>query len=50
MKKLSTILFFFTAFISNAQRTMFGSNNNYVAPVVVGPPTLVTAGLVLNLD
>jgi hypothetical protein len=27
---------------------MFGSNNNYVAPV--GPPALVSAGLVLNLD
>jgi hypothetical protein len=27
---------------------MFGSNNNYVVPV--GPPVLVTAGLVLNLD
>jgi uncharacterized protein (TIGR02145 family) len=32
MKKLFTILFLFTAFISNAQRTMFGSNNNYVVP------------------
>jgi hypothetical protein len=50
MKKLITILFFFTAFISNAQESFFRGNNNYVAPVVVGPPTLVTAGLVLNLD
>ena len=48
MKKLITLLFLFTAFISNAQRTMFGSNNNYVVPV--GPPVLVSAGLVLNLD
>ena len=48
MKKLFTILFLFTAFISNAQRSMFASKNNYVAPV--GPPALVTAGLVLNLD
>jgi hypothetical protein len=48
MKKLCTILFLFTAFISNAQRTLFGGQNNYVAPAV--PPTLVTAGLVLNLD
>jgi hypothetical protein len=48
MKKLFTILFFFTAFVSNAQRSMFGGQNNYVAPV--GPPALVTAGLVLNLD
>ena len=50
MKKLITILFFFSAFISNAQRTMFGGQNNYVVPVVVAPPALVTAGLVLNLD
>ena len=47
MKKLFTILFLFTAFVSNAQRTMFGGNNNYVAPVV---PSLVSAGLVLDLD
>jgi hypothetical protein len=51
MKKLFTIFFFFfTAFISNAQESFFRGNNNFVAPVVVGPPTLVTAGLVLNLD
>jgi len=50
MKKLITILFFFTAFDSNAQRTMFGGQNNYVAPVVVGPLALVTEGLVLSLD
>ena len=48
MKKLFTILFLFAAFVSNAQRTMFASKNNYVAPI--GPPALVTAGLVLNLD
>ena len=50
MKKIITILFFFTAFISNAQRTMFSGQNNFVAPVVVAPPALVTEGLVLNLD
>jgi hypothetical protein len=50
MKKLITILFFFTAFISNAQRTMFGGQNNYVTPVVVAPLALVTEGLVLSLD
>ena len=50
MKKIFTILFFFLVCISNAQRTMFGGQNNYVAPVVVGPPALVTEGLVLNLD
>ena len=48
MRTILPILFFLTAFISNAQRSMFASKNNYVAPAV--PPTLVTAGLVLNLD
>jgi len=48
MNKLFTILFLLTAFIANAQRTMFASKNNFVAPAV--PPTLVSAGLVLNLD
>ena len=50
MKKLITILFFFTAFVSYAQESFFRGNNNYVAPVVVAPPALLTAGLVLNLD
>ena len=51
MKKLITILFFFSAFISNAQRTMFGGQNNYVVPVVVNQaPPLVTNGLILYLD
>jgi hypothetical protein len=48
MKKLITILFFFTAFVSNAQRTMFGGQNNYVAPE--GPATLITTDLLLYLD
>jgi hypothetical protein len=48
MKKLFTILFILSAFFSNAQRTMFGGQNNYVAPVV--PPTLVTNGLILYLN
>ena len=34
MKKLITLFFLFIAFISNAQRAMFGGNNKYVAPVV----------------
>ena len=53
MKKLFTILFLFTAFISNAQRTMFGSNNNYVAPAFQAPPITtgeVTTGLLLYLN
>ncbi len=48
MKKLFTILFLLTAFISNAQRTLFGGNNNYVAPVA--PPVVVTNGLILYLN
>ena len=48
MKKLLTILFIFSAFLSNAQRTMFGGQNKYVGPVA--PPSLVTTDLVLNLD
>ena len=47
MKKLITILFFFTAFVSYAQESFFRGNNNYVAPA--GPPSLVSA-LVLDLD
>ena len=49
MKKIFTILFFFTAFISNAQESFFRGNNNYVAPVVP-PVTTVTTGLILYLD
>jgi hypothetical protein len=48
MKKLFILLLFLSAFVINAQRTMFGGNNNYVVPLV--PPSLVTAGLVLDLD
>jgi hypothetical protein len=40
---------FACAFHAQAQRTMFGSNNNYVAPAV--PPVApVTTGLILYLD
>jgi hypothetical protein len=47
MKNILTLLFLLSAFNSNAQRTLFGVNNNYVAPV--GPPSLVS-DLVLDLD
>ena len=51
MKKLIPLFFLFTAFISNAQRTMFGGNNKYVVPVIpFSAPAIVTNGLVLNLD
>ena len=48
MKNLITLLFLFSAFTSNAQRTMFGGNNNYVAPEI--PATLITTDLLLYLD
>jgi len=48
MKKLFTILFLHLALISNAQRTMFGGNNKYVAPEI--PATLITTDLLLYLD
>jgi hypothetical protein len=51
MKKIVTFLLLLSAFTSHAQRTMFGSNNNYVAPVeVFDAPAIVTNGLQLNLD
>ena len=50
MKKLFALLFLLSVFISNAQRTMFGSQNNYVAPVTAFQGTVVTGGLILNLN
>ena len=51
MKKNLTLFLLFIAFISNAQRTMFGRNNKYVRPVIpFVAPAIVTNGLVLNLD
>ncbi len=51
MKKITTILFIFSAFIANTQRTMFVGNNNYVAPVVTfQPPAILTSGLIAYLD
>lgn len=43
MKKLITISFIIVSFISNAQRSMFGAQNKYVAPVV---PFVFTYGTV----
>jgi hypothetical protein len=43
MKKLLTLMFIFCAFTSNAQRTIFTSQNNYVAPP--SPPVLVTTAV-----
>jgi hypothetical protein len=48
MKKLLTLLFLFSAFISNAQRTIFTGQNNYVAPVVSA--NIITTDLLLYLD
>jgi hypothetical protein len=48
MKKLFTIVLILVAFISNAQRTMFGGQNNYLEPVVAA--RIVTADLLLYLD
>lgn len=48
MKKFFTLLFFSSAFISNAQRTMFSGQNNYVGTVATA--TLNIKGLVFNVD
>jgi hypothetical protein len=40
MKKLITILFFFSAFVSNAKEPFFRGNKSYVAPEI--PATLIT--------
>lgn len=51
MKRIITLIFLLSAFVSNAQRTMFGSNNNYVVPVTpFQAPAIVTNGLKLYLD
>jgi hypothetical protein len=52
MKKIVTLLFLFSAFITNAQRTLFWGQNNYVAPVAAAyqGPAIVTSDLLLNLD
>lgn len=51
MKTCLTLLLLISAFTSNAQRTMFSGQNNYVAPVIpFQAPAVVTSGLVLLLD
>lgn len=50
MKRIITLVFVLSTFVSNAQRTIFGSNNNYVAPVVNVPTLIITNGLVFHVD
>lgn len=45
MKKIITLAIVLSAFIGNAQRTMFGSQNNYVAPTGPSLPVLVTTAV-----
>ncbi len=48
MKKLFILFFLFLAFVSNAQRKFFHANNYFTTQPI--PPSMVTNGLVLNLD
>jgi len=52
MKNLLTLFLLLLAFTSNAQRTMFGSNNNYVAPAGAPfqAPAIATTDLLVYLD
>ena len=50
MKNILTLLLLISAFTSNAQRTMFSGQNNYVAPIVLAEPSIVTDGLTFNVD
>lgn len=51
MKKIINLVFVLTAFVSYSQRTMFGSNNNYVEPVApFQAPSIVSGSLKLYLD
>jgi hypothetical protein len=51
MKKIITLVFVLSAFVSYSQRMMFGSNNNYVVPTVpIQAPAIVTGSLKLYLD
>ena len=44
-KKLILLFFLFSAVISNAQRTMFGGHNNYVAPTIFSPTLSGTSAI-----
>jgi len=44
-KKIITLLIVLSAFNSIAQRTMFGAQNNYVAPAGPSLPVLVTTAV-----
>jgi hypothetical protein len=48
MKSLFTILFSLFVFVTNAQRTLFGGQNNYQSPIL--STSVVSSGLILNLD
>ena len=51
MKNLLTLFFLCSAYIANAQHSLFRANNNYVAPVIpFQAPAIITSGLILNLD
>ena len=45
MKIIITFVFLLSSFIGNAQRTMFGAQNNYVAPTGPSFPVLVTTAV-----
>jgi len=45
MKKIITLVIVLSAFFGNAQRTMFGAQNNYVAPTGPSLPVLVTTAV-----
>jgi len=51
MKKIVTILFLFSAFLTDAQNTMFRKHNNYAVPTTpFQAPAIIQNGLLLNLD
>ena len=51
MKKILAISFLLLTFIANAQKTMFGAQNNYVAPGTTTPRSgISTTDLLLYLD